>query len=302
MKLSSALVSIITVNYNQTAATLDLLDNCLSLTWPNIEIIVVDNASKKDPSAMIKSVYPGVVTIRNLKNLGFAGGNNRGIEKAKGEFILLLNNDTNIPSDLIERLVAGFGDDESIGVVCPKILYADPPGTIQFAGYTPIHPFTGRNITIGQGKQDKGQYDAAKETPYAHGAAMMVKREVVEKAGLMPEEYFLYYEELDWSKKINEAGFKIVYYPDASVVHQASLSVGRNSPTKTYYYFRNRILFMRRNFSYVEKLAFTFFVLFITTPKTLLLFILKGQWDHIGQYFKALAWHLRHLRLPQRNV
>ena len=301
MKLSSALVSIITVNYNQTAATLDLLDNCLSLTWPNLEIIVVDNASKKDPSAMIKSVYPGVITIRNDENLGFAGGNNRGIELARGEFILLLNNDTSVTPDLIEHLLAGFGNDETIGVVCPKILYAEPPETIQFAGYTPINPFTGRNRTIGQGKVDSGKYNVARETPYAHGAAMMIRKSVVEKVGMMPEAYFLYYEELDWSAKIKKSGYRIVYYPAAYVVHQASLSVGQNSPLKTYYYYRNRILFMRRNYSFFERFVFSLFVLFVTTPKTLFVFIIKGQWNHIGPYFKALAWHIRNPRLPRRG-
>ena len=292
MKLSSALVSIITVNYNQTAATLDLLDNLISLTYPNLEIIVVDNASRKDPSSMIKSVYPGVVTIRNEKNLGFAGGNNRGIEKAKGDFILLLNNDTSVAPDLIEKLLAAFGDDETIGVVCPKILYADPPETIQFAGYTPIHPLTGRNKTIGQGKKDSSRYNITQETPYAHGAAMMIRKSVIQSVGLMPEEFFLYYEELDWSTTIKKAGYRILYFPEARVIHQASLSVGRNSPLKTYYYYRNRILFMRRNFSTIEKIVFFFFLLLVTTPKTILLFIYKGQWDHIGQYLKALSWHL----------
>jgi GT2 family glycosyltransferase len=104
-----------------------------------------------------------------------------------------------------------------------------------------------RNRSIGFGEEDHGQYDTAHPTPYAHGAAMMVKREVVEKAGLMPEYYFLYYEELDWSMMIRRAGFEIWYEPTSTIYHKESQSTGQKSPLRTYYITRNRLLFVKRN-------------------------------------------------------
>ena len=104
-----------------------------------------------------------------------------------------------------------------------------------------------RNRSIGFGEEDHGQYDTAHPTPYAHGAAMMVKREAIEKAGMMPECYFLYYEELDWSMVIRRAGFEIWYEPACTIYHKESQSTGQKSPLRTYYITRNRLLFVKRN-------------------------------------------------------
>jgi GT2 family glycosyltransferase len=104
---------------------------------------------------------------------------------------------------------------------------------IQFAGYTPLSSITIRNRAIGCGEEDKGQYDTPHPTPYAHGAAMMVKREAIEKVGLMPECYFLYYEELDWSMMMTRAGYDIWYEPACTIFHKESQSTGQNSPLRT---------------------------------------------------------------------
>ena len=118
-------------------------------------------------------------------------------------------------------------------MVCPKIRFAWDNNPIQFAGYTPLSRITMRNRSIGFGEEDHGQYDAAHPTPYAHGAAMMVKREAIEKAGLMPECYFLYYEELDWSMMMRRAGYEIWYEPSTTIYHKESQTTGQQSPLRT---------------------------------------------------------------------
>lgn len=138
-------------------------------------------------------------------------------------------------------------------MVSPKIKFSWGDNPIQFAGYTPLSKITLRNHSIGYGESDNGQYNTAHPTPYAHGAAMMVKREVIEKAGLMPECYFLYYEELDWSMMIRRAGYDIWYEPACTIFHKESQTTGQNSPLRTYYITRNRLLFAKRNINSPQK-------------------------------------------------
>lgn len=248
------ILSIITINYNGLKDTCELIET-LPLEVQTLEVIVVDNASREDDAATIEQRYPQVKVIRSKENLGFAGGNNIGIKAARGKYLFFLNNDTvlrrnteeergiNFFQPLIDRLESSV----KIGVVCPKICFAWGDNAIQYAGYTPLSRITLRNHAIGCGEADRGQYDTPHPTPYAHGAAMMVKREVVDKAGLMPECYFLYYEELDWSVMIGRAGYDIWYEPALTIYHKESQTTGQSSPLRSYYMTRNRLLFAKRN-------------------------------------------------------
>jgi GT2 family glycosyltransferase len=188
--------SIITINYNGLKDTCALIET-ISLN-DTMEMIVVDNASTNDEASVIKEKYPYIQVIRSEQNLGFAGGNNLGIKAAKGKYLFLINNDTIFKDFNIQALINRLEQSDKIALACPKIRFTWGNQPIQFAGYTPLSPITIRNSAIGCGEDDHGQYDAPHSTPYAHGAAMMVKREAIEKVGLMPECYFLYYEELDW--------------------------------------------------------------------------------------------------------
>ena len=238
----------------------------LPLEDKSIEVIVVDNASKDDEATIIEQRYPQVTVIRSKKNLGFAGGNNLGIQASHGRYLFFINNDTLLqPSSIshqtsvspqtsdIRHLINRLESSPKIGAVCPKIRFAWGNSPIQYAGYTPLSKITLRNTAIGCGEDDHGQYDTAHPTPYAHGAAMMVKREVIEKVGLMPECYFLYYEELDWSMMIRRAGYDIWYESSCTIYYKESQSTGQSSPLKSYYMTRNRLLFAKRNISSPQK-------------------------------------------------
>ena len=213
----------------------------------SLEVIVVDNASKEDEAAIIAQRYPQVRVVRSQQNLGFAGGNNLGIQAARGRYLFLINNDTIFRDFNVQPLIDRLELSSTIGMLCPKIRFAWGDNPIQYTGYTPLSRITMRNRSIGFGETDHGQYDTAHITPYAHGAAMLVKREVIEKAGMMPECYFLYYEELDWSMMIRRAGYDIWYDPACTIFHKESQSTGQNSPLRTYYITRNRLLFVQRN-------------------------------------------------------
>jgi hypothetical protein len=287
-------VSIITVNFNQPQVTKELLRSLASHTdYPHIEIIVIDNGSDFDHIRELSAEFPGPVYIRSQKNLGFAGGNNLGIKKASGDYLFFVNNDTEFTKGLVEKLLTVMDNNPAVGIISPKIMYHAQPQILQYAGFTKINFFTCRNKCIGQFEPDKGQYDLpAHPTSYAHGAAMMVRRDAIEKAGLMPEPYFLYYEEMDWCEKIKKAGYEIWVEPAAVIYHKESLSVGTNSPLKEYYMVRNRILFVRRNASAWQRTVFYFYFLLVLTPKHIFKHLLHRRFDLLKSFFKAILWNV----------
>ena len=273
-------ISIITINYNGVKDTCELIDT-LPLEDQSIEVIVVDNASKEDEATIIEQRYPQVKIVRSKENLGFAGGNNLGIQAARGKYLFFINNDTLLrpqTSDL-RLLINRLESSPKIGAVCPKIRFTWGDNPIQFAGYTPLSKITMRNHAIGCGESDHGQYETAHPTPYAHGAAMMVKREAIEKAGLMPECYFLYYEELDWSMMIRRAGYDIWYEPAMTVYHKESQTTGQESPLRTYYITRNRLLFVKRNNKTVSRYLSYLYQICVVVCRDILKYTLQRRFD-----------------------
>jgi len=291
------LVSIISVNYNQEEATLEMLESLEHSDYPNFEVILVDNGSKVDPGPSVLSRFPGTKYIRSEENLGFAGGNNLALPLAKGDYLFYINNDTEIIPGVIKQLVYQFRNLPNLGLISPKILYHPSvaqgrENLIQYAGTTAVHPLTARNKTFGEGQIDNGQFRMAETTAYAHGAAMMCSREVIEKVGALPELFFLYYEELDWCEQITRAGYQIYIDPSVGIFHKESLAVGRDSPMKTYFLNRNRLLFVRRNRSFFQILGYLIFLVCFTIPKNTLVHLLKGEFGHIKALFKALFWNV----------
>ena len=276
----STLLSVITINYN------GLDDTCaLISTIPHdddTEIIVVDNASQADEATEIERRHPGVVVVRSTENLGFAGGNNLGLQASHGKYIFFLNNDTEVPDGHwanVQQLLSRMEADPAIAVVCPKIRFYWDSHPIQFAGFTPLSPVTLRNRSIGFGEDDHGQYDTPHPTPYAHGAAMLVRRDAIDAVGQMPECYFLYYEELDWSMMFRRAGYAIWYDPCMTILHKESRTTGQHSPLKTYYITRNRMLFTRRNTALCQRLLTYCYLIIIVGLRD----IIKHTFSHSPQ-------------------
>ncbi len=285
-------LSIITVNYNGIKDTCELID---SIPFNNdTEVIMVDNASKEYEASIISERFPQVKVIRSDKNLGFAGGNNLGIKEAKGEFILLINNDTYFKDFNINSLIKRLESSDKIGIVCPKLRFAWDNNPIQFAGYTPLSSITLRNKAIGFGEDDRGQYDTAHPTPYAHGAAMLIKREAIEKVGLMPECFFLYYEEIDWSMMFTRAGYEIWYDPCCTIFHKESQTTGQNSPLRTYYITRNRLLLVKRNYKGINKYLSYIYLIGIVATRDIIKYTFQGRFDLIKAVLKGL-WNYKTL-------
>ena len=263
----------------------------------------MDNASREDEATVIQQRYPQVKVIRSNVNLGFAGGNNLGIEAASGKYLYFINNDTllylqdepikkskhGMQADL-KALVDRLDYDPQIGMVCPKIRFAWGQHPIQYAGFTPLSRVTLRNHAIGFNELDYGQYDTAHPTPYAHGAAMMVRREVIEKAGMMPTCFFLYYEELDWSMMIQRAGYTVWYEPASTIYHKESQTTGQESPLRTYYITRNRLLLVKRNSPLPWRYLSYLYLIFVAGTKAILKDLSKRRFDLAKATLRGL-WH-----------
>ncbi|MVN76979.1 glycosyltransferase [Hymenobacter sp. HMF4947] len=288
------LVSVISINYNQAEVTCAMVASLQRITYPNLEIIVVDNASPTDNPDIIAERFPQVTLLKSTKNVGFAGGNNLGIAQAKGEYLLFLNNDTEVAPDFLEPLVQLFQQNPKAGIASPKIIYYGTDDLIQYAGSHGINTWTGRSITIGNLEPDHGQHNHSRPTQLADGAAMLVPRRVVDRVGNMPELYFLYYEELDWCEIIKRAGYSCHYVAEATVYHKESTSVGKASVLKTYYMNRNRLLFIRRNFSGWSRWTSALVFVAAALPKKAVQFSLQREWQHLRALGRGLRWNMQH--------
>lgn len=262
-------VSIITINYNQASVTMECLKSLQRITYPNYEIIVVDNGSLTEHRIDTKA-FPHIRFIQSPINLGFSGGNNLAIKHSFSDYILLLNNDTVVPNNFLEPLVNTMITQPDAGIVSPKIIYFNTDHCIQYAGTSSISPLTCRGKTTGYHEKDTGQYDVEIATPLAHGACMLIKRQVVERIGLLNEAYFLYYEEYDFCERAKKAGYHVYYNGHSHILHKESMSVGKNSSLKSFYMARNRILFALLNFDGIQKYISIIYYLMFALPKNVI--------------------------------
>ena len=293
------LVSIITVNFNQAKVTEELILSLDGVEYPNLEIIVVDNGSKTNELNALVDKYPHVRFIFNKENLGFAGGNNLGINEASGDYLLFLNNDTEVNPTFLSPLLNAF-ENKKVGMASPKIKYFNT-NTIQYAGNGAINPYTGRSVRIGFQVEDEGQHDIEGTTEIVHGAAMMIPKRIIDEVGVMPELYFLYYEEVDWCEAVKNAGYEIRYIPQSEVYHKESMSVGKKSTLKSYYMMRSRLIYLRRNTKGLKKLSWILFYSLITFPINALRYLSRFEFDHLSVYIKSIIWNFKNsVKNPMR--
>lgn len=257
-------VSIIIVNWNGKEFLKDCFDSINQNVYNNYEIIVVDNGSSDGSCDFIKSQYKDVILIKNNDNLGFAEGNNIGIDFAlsnRAEYVLLLNNDTVVDPHFIDKLVKVAESDPQVGIVGSMVYFMDNPKKICFAGGR--RKWNTQWAHIGLEEIDEGQYDEVTETEYIYGCALMLKREVIKRVGVFDPDYFTYVEEVDLNYRVQKAGYKIVFVPQSKVWHKiaASNKGGRTSPVRQYYMTRNNLLFLKKNGTPLDILKFSILVL-----------------------------------------
>ena len=253
-------LSIIIVSYN----TRELLKNAIEsiyLTYQNddLEVIVVDNGSSDGSTAMVKEEFGDVILIESSENLGFAKANNIAIKQSKGKYVLLLNPDTILVEDCLEKCLAYMNNNQSIGALGCKVVMPDgkldlacrrsfPTPEVSFyrmIGLSKLYPDNKRFAQYNLTYLDENE---TYEVDSIVGAFMLIRREVIEQVGILDEEYFMYGEDIDWCYRIKQAGWKVVYYHEAEIVHYKGASGGKRNPRTIYEFYRAMYLFYKKHY------------------------------------------------------
>ena len=285
--VDSPKVSIIILNWNGLEDTIECLESLKKSAYPNYNVIVVDNASAGDDVKILRERFEGYIhIIQNDKNYGYTGGNNIGIRhilaSSQPDYLLILNPDTVVNPDFLSRMTEIVQKDALIGIVGPKVYYYDFPDRIQSAGLK-VNMWTGQTSHIGVKQIDNGQYDQRREVDCLMGCCLLIKNNVIKNIGMLDESYFCYWDETDYCARAREAGYKLIYVPEARIWHKASIKmkawhdnpVTRKASSLMYYYMaRNNFKFMRKHASKTQYCSFVLYFfgwhLWFTTAMCLL--------------------------------
>ena len=249
-------LSIVIVNWN----VCDLLTLCLrslggSSLEGELEVIVVDNGSTDGSIDLVRSQFPDVRLIANTENQGFPAANNQGIEVSSGRYVLLLNPDTEVVGDALSTMVAFADRHQEIGMVGPQLLNSD--GSVQssrrrfptlataFFESTWLQPVAPRRVLERYYVLDQPD-DQVQDVDWIYGAAMMARREAIQRVGLMDESYFMYSEEMDWCRRFREAGWRVVYLPAAQVIHYGGKSSEQAVPARHIHFQTSKVYYFAK--------------------------------------------------------
>jgi N-acetylglucosaminyl-diphospho-decaprenol L-rhamnosyltransferase len=256
-------LSIVVLSWN----VCDLLRQCLnsvacdhpsSADHPPLtaEIIVVDNASSDGSVEMVRAEFPDVRLIVNPANRGYTGGNNDGISAATGRYVMILNPDTAVLDDALAAMVAYADAHSDVGVVGPQLL--NPDGSVQSSRRrfptlmtglfesTWLQPLAPPSVLRRYYVLDQPD-DATQEVDWLFGACLLVRREVIQQVGALDEGFFMYSEEMDWCRRIRQAGWKIVYLPEAQVIHYGGKSSDQVAVQRHIYFQTSKVRYFRKH-------------------------------------------------------
>jgi N-acetylglucosaminyl-diphospho-decaprenol L-rhamnosyltransferase len=220
------------------------------------EVIVVDNASSDDSADMVRAEFPLARLIVNAANRGYTGGNNDGIAAAAGRYVLILNPDAQVVGDALATLVEYADAQPDVGVVGPQLL--NPDGSIQSSRRrfptlatglfesTWLQSLAPRSVLSSYYVQDRPD-DVTQEVDWLVGACLLVRREVIQQVGALDEGFFMYSEELDWCRRIKQAGWKVVYLPAAQVIHHIGKSSDQVAAQRHIYFQTSKVRYFRKH-------------------------------------------------------
>ncbi len=276
--MSAPSVAIIILNWKGLVDTLACVRSLERVDYPRYETVVIDNGSGDGSAAALKDACPGIHVLETEDNLGYAGGNNLGLEwaLARGhDYTLLLNNDTEVAPDFLGRLVEVLQGAPELAVAGPTIYFhADPQRIWSSGGH--IDWRTGRTRMQGLGQVDQGQFgEGPREVDFVTGCALLVRMDAVRRVGSLDPQFFAYYEETEWCVRMQRAGYGVAHVPGARVWHKVSPIEQAHSPIVHYYMTRNRLLFLRRVRAGWGTWAAT---LLLEYPRTMLSWSLRPRW------------------------
>ena len=245
-------VSIIIVSWNALPLLKQCLPSVVGTDYPDLEIILADNASTDGSSEWVAATYPTVKIVRHPENWLFCRGNNAAIPHATGDYILLLNNDVETPPAWLHPLVAAMQADDTVAAVQPRLLHYDQRDHFEYAGGAGGfldrlgYPFT-RGRVFFTLEKDEGQYDDARDVDWATGAALLLRRTALDTVGLLDERFEMHMEEIDLCWRLWRHGYRVRVEPRSRVYHIGGGSLAQGSMRKVYYNFRNSLLMLYKN-------------------------------------------------------
>jgi len=243
-------VVVVVLNWNGRDDTLACLRSLSVCTYPELELLVVDNGSEDGSEAAIRVTFPAVEILQTGANLGFAGGNNAGIDRALdhgADYVLLLNNDTEVEPGFVEPMVERAEADPSLGVVGAAIAYAHDPQRLWAFGGGRFDVATGwvRHVQRPVDPETLGTHGTRHY--YITGCTMLLRREVLERVGRLDTSYFHFCEDVDLCLRAEEAGYRVGVAPESRLVHKVSATTRVASPAFLYYNLRSRLTLVRRH-------------------------------------------------------
>jgi len=302
-------VTIIVLNWNNWQETVTCLTSLRAVSYSRWQVIVVDNGSTNDSVTEIKTwakrcgwrltdavsdddndeLRP-LVLLSTGRNLGYTGGNNVGIRhalRAGFEFVLVLNNDTTVDREFLGILVGFAREHPQAGMIGPGVYETNRPQTIQSAG-AHINWWEAKFPPLRGGTTETALDATPRIVDYISGAAMLVRRETIERIGVLDEAFHLYVEEVDWCRRAAEAGYGVWVVPRSRIWHQGAVSVNTmRKPSVEYYRFRNRIFFMRKHARWYHWLVFGPYLLRHVLGKSIG-YLAAGRREHRLALWRAL--------------
>jgi len=282
-------VSVVVLNYNGWADTVECVQSLCASTYRQMGIIVVDNGSTDDSEVQLRSFLDPlrIPLLQTGNNLGFAGGNNHGIRHAlqKGaELIFIVNNDTTVAPDFLDHLVRVALSEERVGAVGPKILYAGEPECIWDAGDR-MNPWLARTPPLCANKPASA-FVGTSEVGALIGCAMLVKRKVFEDLGMFDERYFCQCEDMEFSYRLKKAGWCLKVSMESRIYHKVSRTFSASGYDRWYYATRNRLLFIQENLPLPQRVTSRAFF-WGTRPLKFCEWVLRGRPDLIKATFRG---------------
>lgn len=246
-------IFILILTWNNPGDLRECLGHLRKITYPNFEVIVIDNASKSGTTEKVQKDFQKFTFIYNKENSGFTGGNNIGIKyalKKNADFILIMNDDIMVSSNFLEPLVQIACSNINIGIVGPKNYFYDEKDKI-FSSGRKVNYWLGRTIEL--------NLESKAEVEAIAGCCFLIRDAVIKKIGYLYEPFFINFEETDFCLRARKAGFKIICEPKSEVWHKVQSTVSKISSLQSYYCYRNKALFMKRNASFYFKYLFYFY-------------------------------------------
>jgi len=287
--MSEPLVSVVIPNFNGKKYLKTCLSSIQKATYKNIEIIVVDNASNDGSVEFLRTNYPQVRVFAKTVNLGFAEGCNEGMRNAKGEYIALLNNDTEVDSKWLEELVQVAESNPQIGVCASKIVMFHNRKILNSAGGE--FDIYGFGHDRGLYEIDKGQYSRLEEVFFASGGAMLIRKRTLNNVGFFDSRYFMYGEDLDFCWRTRLQGYKVMYVPSAVVYHKYGGTMEAINVQRLYLNSRNNLCSILKNYS-LKSLTRTVFKFSSLKFGETLLFLVTQRVDASIALLKAFVWNI----------